>query len=313
MATILRGRISLQLKISASYIAILLIVLVLMNTYPLLVSQDLVFRAKRTTLLGSASALNAAVAGLEELTEDSTFADLTITSYTGEVLDMEKALVVYQYLASEADITLTAETPVTELLAICGLYKDGAFQAGSNRVSFAGFHGGRSYGEQIDAIVDHILTHDMTLEDVYEMFRTVNQQSQPIQERDAVSGATIAFVGDFQRMTYLAIHGELFEGVASTTPVEEGTRYEVVTQGYGGEMETYVTIDGEGRITAISVRDHQETAELGGKLVEADSDFIQALIAGQDNVEGVDAVAGATVTSEAMKKAVRLAQEAGKA
>ena len=87
----------------------------------------------------------------------------------------------------------------------------------------------------------------------------------------------------------------------------------MVTQGYGGEMETYVTIDGEGRITAISVRDHQETAELGGKLVEADSDFIQALIAGQDNVEGVDAVAGATVTSEAMKKAVRLAQEAGKA
>ncbi len=247
------------------------------------------------------------------MTEDSTFADLTITSYTGEVLDMEKALVVYQYLASEADITLTAETPVTELLAICGLYKDGAFQAGSNRVSFAGFHGGRSYGEQIDAIVDHILTHDMTLEDVYEMFRTVNQQSQPIQERDAVSGATIAFVGDFQRMTYLAIHGELFEGVASTTPVEEGTRYEVVTQGYGGEMETYVTIDGEGRITAISVRDHQETAELGGKLVEADSDFIQALIAEQDNVEGVDAVAGATVTSEAMKKAVRLAQEASKA
>ena len=36
-----------------------------MNSYPLVVSQDLVFRAKRTTLLGSASALNAAMAGLE--------------------------------------------------------------------------------------------------------------------------------------------------------------------------------------------------------------------------------------------------------
>ena len=71
MATILKGRISLQVKISASYIAILLIVIVLMNTYPLLVSQDLVFRAKRTTLLGSASALNAAVAGLDELTEEN--------------------------------------------------------------------------------------------------------------------------------------------------------------------------------------------------------------------------------------------------
>ena len=64
MATISRVRISLQLKISASYIAIILIVVLLMNTYPLLVSQDLVFRSKRTNLLSSASALNAAVAGL---------------------------------------------------------------------------------------------------------------------------------------------------------------------------------------------------------------------------------------------------------
>ncbi len=71
MATISRVRISLQLKISASYIAIILIVVLLMNTYPLLVSQDLVFRSKRTNLISSASALNAAVAGLEELTEEN--------------------------------------------------------------------------------------------------------------------------------------------------------------------------------------------------------------------------------------------------
>ena len=42
-----------------------------MNTYPLPVSQDLVFRAKRTTLLSSVSALNAAVANLDELTEEN--------------------------------------------------------------------------------------------------------------------------------------------------------------------------------------------------------------------------------------------------
>ena len=34
MATILRGRISLQLKISASYLAILLVVMVLYSTFP---------------------------------------------------------------------------------------------------------------------------------------------------------------------------------------------------------------------------------------------------------------------------------------
>ena len=51
--------------------AILLIVLVLMNTYPLLVSQDLVFRAKHTALQSAASAINASLYGLEELTEEN--------------------------------------------------------------------------------------------------------------------------------------------------------------------------------------------------------------------------------------------------
>ena len=53
----------MQLKISASYLAILLVVMVLMNTYPLLVSQDLVFRSKCSSLLSSAAVLNAAVSG----------------------------------------------------------------------------------------------------------------------------------------------------------------------------------------------------------------------------------------------------------
>ena len=246
-------------------------------------------------------------ASVENLNEDTTFGDLTIASYTGEVLDMEKSLTVYQYLASEAGITLTAETPVQDRLAIYGLYENGSFVEGKNRVSFAGYHGGRSYGEQIDAIVEHILTHNMTLEDVYTMFQTVNQQSEPILERDTVAGATIAFVGDFQRMVYLAIHGELFEGVVNTTAVEGGTRYEVVTQGYAGEVETYVVINAEGKITSISVRDAQETPEVGGKLTEENSEFIQALIAGQDDLSKVDTVSGATLTSTALLKAVNFA------
>ena len=244
---------------------------------------------------------------MENLTEDTTFAELTITSYTGEVLDLEKATTLFQYLASEADITLTGETPVKDLLAIFGLYDGSSFVEGTKRVSFAGFHGGRSYGEQIDAIAEHILTHNMTLEDVYTMFQTVNQADEPIQERDTVAGATIAFVGDFQRMVYLAIHGELFEGVVNTTPVEGGTRYEVVTQGFGGEMETYVTIDETGKITAISVRDHQETEDVGGKLTVEGSDFLQALMDGQADLSKVDTVSGATLTSNALIKAVNYA------
>ena len=204
---------------------------------------------------------------------------------------------------------LNEETLVKDILSMHGLYADGSYQEGSKRISFAGYHGGRSYGEQMAAIEAYILENKMTLEDVYEMFKTTNQASEPIEERDTISGATITFVGDFQRMVYLAIHGELFEGVVTHTTTDGNTKVEVVTQGYGGEMETHVTFDAEGKITAINVRDAQETENVGGVLTAENSDFINALIAGQDDLSKVDAVSGATVTSNAMIKAVELAVE----
>ena len=249
-------------------------------------------------------------ASCDALTEDTLFQDLTFNDMArpDNAVTLDKALIVYGYLGREAGLELTGETPVKDLLALHGLYADGAFAAGSNRVSFAGYNGGRSYGEQIDAIVAYILANQMTLEDVYEMFRTVNQASTPIPERDVVSGATITFTGDFQRMVYLAIHGELFQGVVNVTENEDGSVVkEVVTQGYGGEVETHVTLDAEGRVTAISVRDAQETDGIGAVLTADGSEYIAALIAGQDDLDAVDAVTDATVTSDALKQAVQFA------
>ena len=251
-------------------------------------------------------------AACENLTEETRFEDLTFTDMArpDNALTLEKAMLVFSYLAKDAGIELTGETPVKDLIALHGLYKDGAFVEGANRVSFAGYNGGRSYGEQIDAIVAYILANSMTLEDVYEMFRTVNQADTDIKDRDTVSGATITFVGDFQRMVYLAMYGELFEGVVNTTKNEDGsTKVEVATQGFGGEIETNVTFDADGKIIAIAVRDAQETDGIGAVLTADGSDYINALIAGQDNLDGVDAVAGATVTSSALKKAVQFAVE----
>ena len=246
----------------------------------------------------------------KELTDTTTFKDLTIVNYTGEQLSMEDSLMIYQYLANEAKIQLTEDTPVKDLLAIFDLYKDGAFVEGTKRVSFAGFNGGRSYGEQIDAIADYILANNMTLEQVYDMFKTVNQQSEPIEDRDTITGATIAFVGDFQRMVYVAIHGELFEGVTTHSTAEGVTKVEVVTQGYAGEIETRVSFDDSTKkITAISVRDDQETDTVGGLLTAEGSEFIQKLIDNQDALDNVDVVAGATKTSNGMIKAVQFAVE----
>ena len=251
-------------------------------------------------------------ASLENLTAESTFKELEVINLgTQEKMDLDSAIVAYSYLAKEAGVEeLTGDTLLSDILAVFGLYKDGNFVAGQNRVSFAGYNGGRSYGEQIDAIVDHILANDMTLDDVYEMFRTVNQQSTPIEERDMITGATIAFVGDFQRMVYLAIHGELFEGVINSTTTDGQTKVEVVTQGFGGEIETHVTFDDEsGKIVDITIRDANESADYGAKLCAEKSDFLKSLIAAQENVGEVDVVSGATVTSNALIKAVQLAWE----
>lgn len=63
---------------------------------------------------------------------------------------------------------------------------------------------------------------------------------------------------------------------------------EVVTQGYAGEIETHVSFDDSTKkITAITVRDDQETDTVGGLLTAEGSEFIQKLI---DNQEAPDSV-----------------------
>ncbi|RAZ51482.1 two-component sensor histidine kinase, partial [Klebsiella oxytoca] len=45
--------------------------LLLLNTYPLLVSEDLVFRSKATTLQASVSVMVNSLSGLDRLTEEN--------------------------------------------------------------------------------------------------------------------------------------------------------------------------------------------------------------------------------------------------
>lgn len=70
-------RASLQAKFSLSYIAIIIAVLVLMNTYPLTLSEDLAFRSKESTLKSGVSVMATALTGLEELNEENVAAALT--------------------------------------------------------------------------------------------------------------------------------------------------------------------------------------------------------------------------------------------
>lgn len=79
----MRGKTSLQFKFGMSYILIILAVLVLLNTYPLLVSQSLVFRTKETAMKSSVKMVESALSGLPELTEENVGQALASVEETG--------------------------------------------------------------------------------------------------------------------------------------------------------------------------------------------------------------------------------------
>lgn len=79
--------------------------------------------------------------------------------------------------------------------------------------------------------------------------------------------------------------------------------YEGSAQGYGGEVKASVTVD-DNAITGVTLTGEQETPAVGGAALED--------LAAQAKEKGadMDGVAGATVTSDAAKKAVAGALEA---
>ena len=115
--------------------AILLIVLVLMNTYPLLVSQDLVFRAKHTALQGGAAAINSAVSGLDELTEENVaiaMASVETDGFSRAVITDSRGKVLYD--TREVGSAIGYYVFYTELVealrgnsAVYSVYEEGAF------------------------------------------------------------------------------------------------------------------------------------------------------------------------------------------
>ena len=74
---------SLQFKFGLSYILIIAAVLLLLNSYPLLVSEDLVFRSKETTLQSSVSVMVYSLSGLDRLNEENVAQAMAVVEDTG--------------------------------------------------------------------------------------------------------------------------------------------------------------------------------------------------------------------------------------
>ena len=73
----------MQLKFGLSYIAVIAAVLLLLNTYPLLVSEDLVFHSKETNMTGSVSVVVYSLAGLNRLNQENVAAAMAVVEETG--------------------------------------------------------------------------------------------------------------------------------------------------------------------------------------------------------------------------------------
>ena len=128
---------SLQTKFSISYIAIIIAVLILMNSYPLIASENLVFRSKESTLKSSVSVMVTALSGLEALNEENVASAMTLVEET----DISRILVTDEagrilYDTRETDSALGRYAFFTEVvLALRGNdafyteFADGAFQS----------------------------------------------------------------------------------------------------------------------------------------------------------------------------------------
>ena len=67
----LRGKATLQMKFSLSYILVIAAVLILLNSYPLLVSQNLMVKSSQNNLRSAAKVIESALMGLEKLTKEN--------------------------------------------------------------------------------------------------------------------------------------------------------------------------------------------------------------------------------------------------
>ena len=119
---------------------------------------------------------------------------------------------------------------------------------------------------------------------------------------DAVSGATVTSEGVFAAVK-AAVEAEAVEEETEAAAVEgalTGT-----AKGFGGEIQAQVVVDESGVITDLLLTGEGETPEIGGTAMEE----LTSAILEKGTVEGVDAVSGATVTSEGVFAAVKAALE----
>jgi len=107
-------------------------------------------------------------------------------------------------------------------------------------------------------------------------------------------------------------HSRADEVLAAFTGTQlDGYCVTVTAHGFGGEMELLVGVDVNGSVTGVMIVDHNETGEVGAAAREPEflDQFLgkSGTIRVNDENNGVDAVSGATITSQAVTDGVNAA------
>ena len=128
---------SIQTKYALTYLAVIAAILVLLNTYPILVSEDLIFKSKQASLQNQTAVVASALAGLESLSaegveqvmnqlDDTGLTRIMVTDASGMILydTQEGGGTLYRYaMIREVANALDRNT------VFCSEFVEGQFQS----------------------------------------------------------------------------------------------------------------------------------------------------------------------------------------
>ncbi len=94
------------------------------------------------------------------------------------------------------------------------------------------------------------------------------------------------------------------DGCKELYQTSDGSGYvvTVTAKGFGGTMEVMVGISGEGTLLGVKVMSHEETPGLGSRVAE--EEHIGQYTGKDKQLDGVERIVGASVSSKALKTAV---------
>ena len=131
---------SLQAKYAMSYLVIFAVVLVLLNTYPVLASQDLLFASKRDSLKSQTAVIASTLMELESLTADQVVRVMNMLDDMGlkHILVTDPAgLVLYDSLTDDWEGKTPPEENAEEQKYRYALYQEIVLALRGNDVAYS--------------------------------------------------------------------------------------------------------------------------------------------------------------------------------